>query len=90
MVQTIQSRLDLQGEIMNKDINLLAHQEDQSLIEKKRLKRKWQLLAMSRIDKNHYIPFYEQYVDYGSFDRRQKIRPIVIKRIQDILSFANK
>ena len=67
--------------------NLLAHV---GFIEKIRLKRKWQLLAMARIDKNHYIPFYEQYADCGSFDRRQKIRPIVIKRIQDIISFANK
>jgi hypothetical protein len=45
---------------------------------------------MIKIGKKQNIPFYEQYADCGSLDKRRKVRPVVIKRIQDIISFANK
>lgn len=69
--------------------NLMAHI---GFIEKFRLKRKWQCLAMRGIDKKTYIPTYAytQYSDTGSSTVRKKVRPIVVKRIQDIISFANK
>lgn len=67
--------------------NLMAHV---GFIEKIKLKRKWYSLAMVKVDKKHYIPDYSQYADCGSLDKRKAIRPIIIKRIQDIISFANK
>ena len=69
--------------------NLLAHI---GFIEKFRLKRKWRCLATIGIDKKTYIPTYAytQYSDTGSSTVREKIRPIVIKRIQNIISFSNK
>jgi len=67
--------------------NLIAHI---GFIEKIRLKRKWRRLAMIKVGKRKYIPYYEQYADCGSLDKRRKVRPVIIKRIQDIISFANK
>jgi len=45
---------------------------------------------MIKVGKRKYIPYYEQYADCGSLDKRRKVRPVIIKRIQDIISFANK
>lgn len=67
--------------------NLMAHMD---FIERTFLKRKWYILGMTQMDKNHYIPDYSQYADCGSLDKRRKARPTVIKRIQDIISFANR
>lgn len=67
--------------------NLMAHMD---FIERICLKRKWYRLGMVQMDKNHYMPDYSQYADCGSLDKRRKIRPIVIKRIQDVIAFANK
>ena len=69
--------------------NLMAHV---GFIEKFRLKRKWRCLAMMGIDKKTYAPAYTytQYSDTGSSSVREKVRPVVIKRIQDIISFAKK
>jgi hypothetical protein len=61
-----------------------------SWIDKFRLKRLWHRLAMIKASRKQHIPFYEQYADCGSLDKRRKVRPIVIKRIQDIISFAKK
>jgi hypothetical protein len=61
-----------------------------SWIDKFRLQWQWHRLAMIKITKKQHIPFYEQYADCGSLNKRQKVRPIVIKRIQKIISFANK
>jgi hypothetical protein len=61
-----------------------------SWIDKLRLEWRWIRLAKIKIGKKQHIPFYEQYADCGSLDKRKAIRPIVIKRIQDIISFANK
>jgi hypothetical protein len=61
-----------------------------SWIDRLRLKLLWYRLAMIKIDKKHHMPFYEQYADCGALDKRRKVRPIVIKRIQDIISFANR
>jgi hypothetical protein len=61
-----------------------------SWIDKLRLKWLWYRLAMIKVGKKQHIPFYEQYADCGSLDKRQKVRPIVIKRIQDIISFVNR
>ncbi len=61
-----------------------------SWIDKLRLKWLWYRLVMHNAGKKQRIPFYEQYADCGSLDKRRKVRPIVIKRIQDIVSFANK
>ena len=61
-----------------------------SWINKFRLKWFWYRLAMIKVGKRKHIPFYEQYADCGSLDKRRKVRPIVIARIQDIISFASK
>lgn len=61
-----------------------------SWVDKIRLQRQWHRLAMIKVGKRKYTQFYEQYIDGGSLDERRKVRPIVIKRIQDITSFANK
>ena len=61
-----------------------------SWIDKFHLKWLWHRLAMIKVGKKQRIPFYEQYADCGSLDKRRKVRPTVIKRIQDIISFANK
>ena len=61
-----------------------------SWIDKFRLNRLWYRLAMIKVGKKKHIPFYEQYADCGSLDKRRKVSPAVIKRIQDIISFANK
>lgn len=61
-----------------------------SYFDRLRLKWLWHSLAMFKLDEKHHIAFYEQYADCGSLDERRKIRPIVKKRIQDIISFASK
>ena len=61
-----------------------------SWIDKLRLKWLWYRLAMIKVAKKKHIPFYEQYADCGSLDKRRKVRPIVINRIQGIISFANR
>jgi hypothetical protein len=61
-----------------------------SWVDKLRLRRLWHRLAMIKIWKKQHIQFYEQYADCGSLYKRKTIRPVVIKRIQDIISFANK
>lgn len=61
-----------------------------SWVDKVRLQRRWTRLAMIKTGKKQHIPFYEQYADCGSLDKRRNVRPIVIKRIQDIISFANR
>jgi hypothetical protein len=67
--------------------NLMAHMD---FIERFYLKRKWYHLSMIQMDKNHYMPDYSQYADCGSLDKRRKIRPLVIKRIQDVIDFGRK
>lgn len=57
-------------------------------LDKFRLKRLWHKLAMVKWSKKQQIPFYTQYADNGSLDKRRQIRPVVEKRIQDIISFA--
>lgn len=61
-----------------------------SWIDKLRLQWRWTRLATIKIGKRKHIPFYEQYANCGSLNKRQKVRPIVIKHIQGIISFANK
>jgi len=61
-----------------------------SWIDKLRLKTLWYRLATIKVGKKKHIPFYEQYADCGSLDKRRKVRPIVVKRIQEIISFSNK
>ncbi len=55
-----------------------------------KLRKMWHHLAMVKTGRRTYLPFYEQYADFGSLDKRRKIRPLVTKRIQEIISFANK
>jgi hypothetical protein len=50
----------------------------------------WRALAYHQKDKDRRIPLYEQYADCGSLDKRKEIRPLIIKRIERIISFANK
>jgi hypothetical protein len=59
-----------------------------SWMERFRLKRAWHRLAFHRNDTKGTLPFYEQYADFGFLDKRRSVRPIVIKRIEKILSFA--
>jgi len=59
-------------------------------INRLRFRRAWYRLAMIKVSKKQHIPFYSQYADCGSLDKRRKVRPIVIKHIQDIISFADK
>lgn len=61
-----------------------------SWIDELRLKWLWYRLAMIKVGKKQHIPFYEQYADCGSLNKRREVRPTVIKRIQDIISFSNK
>jgi hypothetical protein len=61
-----------------------------SWIDKLRLKWLWYRLAMIKVSKKQHIPFYEQYADCGSLDKRRRVRPIVVKRIQGIIFFVNK
>lgn len=61
-----------------------------SWVDKFRLKILWHRLAYVKIDKKHHLELYEQYADGGSLTERRKIRPLVIKRIQDIISFATR
>ncbi len=60
-----------------------------SWLDKLRLQWRWARLALIKTGKTKQ-PFYEQYADCGSLDKRKKVRPIVVKRIQGIISFANK
>ena len=57
-----------------------------------RLKRAWYNLAYYKNpDKNEKpIPFYIQYADCGSTDKREKMRKLAIDRIQNIISLLNK
>jgi len=61
-----------------------------SWIDRFRLKRAWISLAFLKVSKQQYGPFYEQYADCGSLTKRRAVRPVAIKRIQKIVSFAYK
>lgn len=65
--------------------NLMAHV---GFVERYRLKRKWYALAMVKIDNDHHIPDYSQYADFGSIDKRRRIRPVIIKRLGDLMTFC--
>ena len=67
--------------------NLMPHL---GFLERIRFKRKWSSLTKLKVAKNNYAEGYTQYSDCGALNKRRKIRPIVIKRIQDVISFANK
>ncbi len=70
-------------------INNLISQTD--FIERIRLKRKWKVLTTTKFNKKTiHTTCYEQYADYGSLEKRREIRPIIIKHLQDIVSFTNK
>jgi hypothetical protein len=49
----------------------------------------WRKLAHHKEDPKKQIPGYVQYADFGSLTARRNIRPIVIKRIQNIISIAS-
>ena len=53
-----------------------------------RLRRAWKKLAYHPQDKKKQIPFYENYADYGSLDKRREMRPLAISRIQKIISIV--
>ncbi len=59
-----------------------------SWIDRFKLKRAWHKLSFHRNDKKGLFPFYEQYADLGSLTKRRSLRPIVIKRIEKIVSIA--
>lgn len=59
-----------------------------SWIDRFRLKKAWHRLSFHRNDRKGLLPFYEQYADFGSLTKRRSIRPIVIKRIEKIVSIA--
>lgn len=59
-----------------------------SWIDRFRFKRAWHRLAFHQNDTKGMLPFYEQYADLGSLDKRRSVRPFVIKEIERILSFA--
>lgn len=61
-----------------------------SWLDRIRLKRAWHNLAFHHKDKKGHFPFYEQYANFGSLSKRRSIRPEVIRKIDKILSFANK
>ncbi len=70
-------------------INNLISQTD--FIERIRLKRKWKILTTTKFNKKTiHTTCYEQYADYGSLKKRREMRPIIIKRLQGIVSFTNK
>lgn len=101
LIETFQSELDaiIQtdkdcGLIMTDDAYMRHDSAVRSFLihlswyDKFRLQRLWHKLAMARLSKKQHIPFYAQYADNGSLDKRKRIKPIVKKRIQDIISFA--
>ena len=61
-----------------------------SWIDRLRFHWAWRRLVYYRQDKETQIPFYEQYADCGSIDKRNRIRPIVIKRISRLVSLMRK
>ena len=61
-----------------------------SWIDRVRLKRAWHGLVFHHKDKKGNLPFYEQYADCGSLSKRRAIRPEVIRKINKILSYANR
>jgi hypothetical protein len=61
-----------------------------SWVDKFRFNRLWHRLAYLNIGRNNKISAYEQYAAGGSLTERSKIRPIVAKRIQDIIAFATR
>ena len=50
----------------------------------------WKKLAYHKDDKKAQMPFYEQYADCGSLDKRARMRLLAIFRIQRIVSLAGK
>lgn len=50
----------------------------------------WKRFAYHKDDKKAQMPFYEQYADRGSLDKRARMRPFAISRIQKIISLALK
>ena len=92
IIQTSEDcRLIMTDEVYNKHESAIrAFTHHLSCIDKFRLNRLWNRLAMIEVSEKHHIAFYAQYADCGSLNKRRRIRPIVAKRIQDIISFANK
>ena len=54
-----------------------------------RLRRAWNKLAYHPQDKKKQIPFYENYADCGSLNKRREMRPLAISRIQKIISIVS-
>jgi len=59
-----------------------------SFLQRIRLRRAWEILAYHKDDKK--TPFYEMYADTGSLDKRSKLKPLAIVRIQKIISIVRK
>jgi len=54
-----------------------------------RLRRVWNKLAYHPQDKKKQIPFYENYADCGSLNKRREMRHLAISRIQKIISIVS-
>lgn len=61
-----------------------------SWIDRFMLREAWRALAHHPQDKKHRILFYGQWADCGSLTKRRAVRPVVVKRVQRIISLAQK
>jgi hypothetical protein len=55
-----------------------------------RMSRAWGKLVYYENKEKSKTPFYTQYADCGSLDKRNRVRPLAIERIQKIISLARK
>ncbi len=57
-----------------------------SWLQQLRLRLAWRKLAYHEEDKKQKIPYYDRYVDGGSINERNIVRPLVIARLKRVIA----
>jgi len=85
------ARLIMTGEAFNRHESAVRNFKPYlSWFNRFRINRAWHKLAHHEQDKQAKIPFYEQYSDFGELGKRRSLRPLIISRIEKVVSFARK
>ena len=81
-------RLILNSEAFKKHESAIRNNiNNPSFFKKFRLRHAWGRLAYYEGSKG--IPFYEMYADYGSLDKRARMKTLAISRMQRIVAIVN-
>lgn len=93
--QPLHDRLEKEDCDAIKVLQPTIHDQEKAIANLKRYLSKRQAVRLQEAWNEYYlytngptIPFLEQYADTGSIDKRRRIRPLLIRRLDNILNFS--